>query len=347
MTSKSKKGTPPGTLIYTGKHKNQPIKIETTTYNKSKFKEEKTVVQKIRKSISNKTVTWINIIGIHNSKVVEYIGKEFSINPLILEDILSTNQRPKYELLDKHLYLVLNIIHYKPHKNIDTEQISIIQGKNYVITFQERDNKILDPLKERIAKDNGKIRKMGADYLAYSIVDTIVDNYYQVLEELGEELEKTEVKITKDAKQEDQQKLNQTKRELIKIRKSIWPLREMISGIQRLETRLISKNLKMYFKDLHDHIIQAIDTLETYRDTAHTMSELYMSSMSNKMNEIMKVLTIFSAIFIPLTFITGIYGMNFKYMYELHWEYGYLYAIGIMLVIGVSMLIFFKKKKWM
>lgn len=347
MARKKERGAPPGTLVYTGEHIEQEININLISYNKKELKELKTTADKAKKALAKNKVNWINIVGIHDSKIVEQIGKDFSINQLILEDILNINQRPKQETLDKNIYVVLKMLDYKPNGKLVTEQISLILGKGYLITFQEKEGDDFESIRKRLVENKGRIRTMGADYLAYAIIDAIIDNYYQTLEKLGDELENIETKVLEEPKQEYQHKLNQTKKELIILRKSIWPLRDVINGLVRSENKLITKDLNIYLKDLYDHIIQAIDTVETYKDTTSSINDLYMSSISNKMNEVMKVLTIFAAIFIPLTFIAGLYGMNFKYMPELSWEFGYSYAIGIMALIGITMLVYFKKKKWL
>ncbi|MCF7866834.1 magnesium/cobalt transporter CorA [Candidatus Woesearchaeota archaeon] len=348
LKRKKEKGLPPGTLIYTGEHTEEEINIELIQYNEKQIIETKIQKEQISKKIANNKVNWINITGIHDSEIIEKIGKEFSINPLIQEDILNINQRPKIEQFEKHIYIVMKMPEYKKetHK-LSMEQISLILGKNYVISLQEKQGDVFDTIRNRIKQGKGRIRKKKSDYLAYVLMDSIIDSYYSLLEELGEELEDTEIKLIENPTIEEQHKLNKDKKNLILLRKAVWPVRELISSLQRQDTKLISKELEPYLKDLYDHSVQAIDTVETYRDMTSSMTDLYMSSISNKMNEVMKVLTIFAAIFIPLTFIAGVYGMNFQYMPELNWKYGYLYVWILFLIIGGGMLIYFKRKNWL
>ncbi|MCF7872342.1 magnesium/cobalt transporter CorA [Candidatus Woesearchaeota archaeon] len=344
---KKDKGLPPGTLIYTGEHTEEKINIEIIQYNKKQFSEKKIQKQQLSKKIAKDKVSWINITGIHDPEIIEKIGKEFTINPLIQEDILNTNQRPKIEQFEKHIYIVMKMPEYnKETHKLNMEQISIILGKNYVISLQERKGDVFDTIRERIRQNKGRVRNKKADYLAYILIDSIIDSYYSLLEEFGEELEETEIKLIENPTITEQHKLNNDKKNLILLRKAVWPVRELIGSLQRQTSKLISKELEPYLKDLYDHSIQAIDTVETYRDMTSSMTDLYMSSISNKMNEVMKVLTIFAAIFIPLTFLAGVYGMNFQYLPELQWKYGYLYVWIIFISIGSGMLIYFKKKKW-
>jgi magnesium transporter len=267
---------------------------------------------------------------------------------LVLEDILDTTQRPKMEDFESYIYFALKML-YQPEKNseIIVEQISLILGNNFVISFQESEGDVFNPIRDRIRSNKGRIRKMGSDYLAYALIDAIVDNYFVILEKIGDKIESIENKLIEDPSPENLQTIHYLKREMIFLRKSVWPLREVISVMQRSETELICKSTEIFLRDVYDHTIQVIDTIETYRDMISGMLDIYMSSVSNKMNEVMKVLTIFAAIFIPLTFIAGIYGMNFEFMPELHWEYGYLMVWIIIFVVGLSMIVYFRRKNWL
>ena len=341
----SKKGLPPGSLVYTGEETKEPTYFEIIEYNEKEFNilTPKTVEE--LKAEEGK-VRWINILGVHETHVMEKIGEIFDIHPLVLEDIMNVNHNPKYEETEKYNFFVLKMLNYNKKKfSIDTEQISIIQGKNYVISFQEKKGDVFDSIRKRI-DTRPKFRKQGSDYLAYTLIDSVVDNYFTILGTYSEKLEEIEEKIMVEPHQRDLNELNSQKRELLKLRKSIWPIREIISGIQRTENKHIKKTTLPYYRDVYDHTIQIIDTTETFRDISSGLVDLYMSSISNKMNEVMKVLTIFATIFIPLTFIAGIYGMNFEYMPELAWKYGYLIIWIIFIIIGGGMLLYFKKKKW-
>jgi len=319
---KEKVGLPPGTLVHIGERKTEKIKIPT--------------------------VTWINIDGLQEVGVVEKIGTHFGVHPLILEDILHTGQRPKAEDLGDYLFIVLKMIYHDENEDeIMGEQVSLILGQNYVISFQEREGDIFNPIRERIRNGKGRIRKAGADYLAYALIDAIVDHYFVILEKLGEKIESLEEELVTNPIPETLQMIHTLKRNLIFLRKSVWPLREVISGLERGESPLITEPTGIYLRDVYDHTIQVIDTIETFRDMVSGMLDIYLSSLSNRMNEVMKVLTIIATIFIPLTFIVGIYGMNFKFMPELEWHWGYPTALIIMLLLVGFMLLYFRRKKWL
>ncbi|MFB0509709.1 MAG: magnesium/cobalt transporter CorA, partial [bacterium] len=292
------------------------------------------------------TVTWINIDGIHKVEVIEKIGNCFNLHPLILEDILNTGQRPKIEDFGEHIFLVLKMLYYL-EKEITIEQVSLILGPNFVISFQEREGDVFNNIRERIRNNKGRIRKMGADYLAYSLLDAIVDGYFVILEKVGEEIEDIEEKLIKNPTPKTVQIIHNLKREMISLRKSVWPLREVVGVLERGESALIKKTTGIYLRDVYDHTIQVIDTIETYRDMISGMLDIYLSSISNRMNEVMKILTIIATIFIPLTFIAGIYGMNFRFMPELGWRLGYPAVLFIMVIIGIVMLFYFRRKKWL
>jgi len=346
-TNKSR-GLPPGSLVHIGDKKTDKTKISIIDYSIGKFDEKE--IKNIEECINLKrrpSTTWINIDGLHQVDIIEKIGKCFEIHPLVLEDILNTEQRPKMEDYDKYIFFILKMLYIDDKTNeIQSEQVSIILGQNYVISFQEKIGDVFDPIRERIRKGKGRIRKMGPDYLAYSLIDAIVDNYFSLLENIGDRVEEIESRLISNPIPETLQKIYNLKREMIYLRKSVWPLRELINNLLREESKLIKKNTHVYLRDLYDQTIQVIDTIETFRDMISGMLDIYMSSVSNKMNETMKVLTIFAAIFIPLTFIAGVYGMNFTHMPELNWEYGYVFSLFIMASLVVTMLIFFKRRKW-
>ena len=340
----SKVGSPPGSLVYTGRTKEE-VEITIFDYNEKEYKEIKAKkIEEIFPYKDTPTITWINITGLHKVEMIEKLGKHYNIHPLVLEDILNVDQRPKIEDFGEYMFIVVRMLSYERNE-VKSEQVSIIFGKNFVFTFQERKGDVFEPVRERIRNNKGIIRKMGSNYLVYSLIDVIVDNYFTILEKIGEEIEELEDKVIFHPTQEIVRTIHHLKRNLIILRKSIWPLREVLSTLERGESQLI-KNLSMYFRDIYDHTIQIIDTLETYRDFATGLLDIYLSSLSNRTNEIMKVLTIIGTIFIPLTFITGIYGMNFKYMPELKWKYGYPMVLFVMLVLSIIMLLYFRKKKW-
>jgi magnesium transporter len=294
------------------------------------------------------TVTWMNVDGLHQVEILEKLGECYGLHPLVLEDILNTDQRPKMEDYGEYIYIVLRDLDYSDKSNeIETEQIILIVGSNFVFSFQEREGDTFDPIRDRIRNNKGRIRKMGADYLAYALLDSIVDNYFIILERLGEKIEWLEEKLVTDPARETLQTIHHLKRELLFLRKGVWPLREVINSLARGESSLVTEPTRVYLRDVYDHTIQTIDTIETYRDMVSGMLDIYLSSVSNRLNSVMKVLTIIATIFMPLTFLAGVYGMNFKFMPELEWRWGYPLVWLIMAGTGISMIIYFRRKKWL
>lgn len=344
-----KTGLLPGTLIHIGEQKRENTKITLIDYDETQFKEiELSSIEECSSFKDKPTITWINIDGIHNVEVIEKTGKCFNLNPLLLEDILNTDQRPKMEDYDSYLFIVLKMISYNDvDREIKTEQISLVLGRNYVISFQETGGDVFEYIRDRIRKNMGRIRKLGADYLIYSLLDVIIDNYFIVLEKLGESIDILEEELIRNTKPETLGYLHRLKSEMIFLRKSVWPLRELIGTLERGESALIEKSTRLYLRDVYDHTIQVIDSVETFREMLSGMLDIYLSSISNKTNEIMKVLTMIATIFIPLTFIVGLYGMNFEFMPELKCKWGYPLVLVFMAAIAAFMLRYFKKKKWL
>ncbi|MFO7677563.1 MAG: magnesium/cobalt transporter CorA [Thermoplasmatota archaeon] len=350
-----KKGLPPGSLIHIGEKKTEKVRISIIEYNQEHYQEK--IVQKIENCFpftDEPTITWLNIDGLHDINIIEKIGKQFQIHSLILEDILNTDQRPKVEDYDNHIFFVIKMIYYNEKKaEFTNEQVSLVLGHNFVISFQESIGDVFDGVRERLRNGKGRIRKKGSDYLLYCLIDAVVDNYFLMLEKIGERIENVEEGLVDNPTSKTVQKIHSLKREMIYLRKSVWPLREVINNLQKGESAIIHKETNIFLRDLYDHTIQIIDTVETFRDMISGMLDIYMSSISNKMNEVMKVLTIFAAIFIPLTFIAGIYGMNFDpnisplNMPELEWYFGYPFALILMTGVVIIMLIFFKRKRWL
>jgi len=350
IKKRSKKvGLPPGTLVHIGEKKIEKVRITIIDYDETQFQEKKArTIEECFPFKDKPTVTWINVDGIHQLDIIEKIGKHLNLHPLILEDIVNTGQRPKMEDFGDYIFVVLKMIYYDEKEDeIKAEQVSLILGQNFVISFQEREVDVFNPIRERIRNSKGRIREMGADYLAYALVDEIVDNYFIILERLGEKIEDVEEELVTDPKPETSQAIHNLKREMIFLRKSVWPLREVVSGLERGESALIKEATRIYLRDVYDHTIQVIDAIETSMDMLSGMLDIYLSSISNRMNEVMKVLTIIATIFIPLTFIAGIYGMNFKFMPELGLRWGYFAVLSVMVIIGIGMVIYFRKKKWL
>ncbi len=350
-----KKGMPSGSLVHVGEQKMKDTEITIMDFDEDHFEEKKVKDVKECKRYKDKTTTtWINIDGLHDIEKIEELGKFYGLHPLLMEDILNTYKRPKYEEFEDHLFLVLKMV-YRDKKNgqIIKEQVSVVIGENFVLTFQEKSGDVFDPIRNRIKKEGSRIRSNKADFLAYTLIDAVVDNYFVVLEEFGERIENIESELIDNPEQETLYKIHNTKRDMITLRKSVWPLREVINGFLREDSHLIRDDTRIYLRDIYDHTIQVVDTIETNRDILSGLLDLYLSSISNRMNEVMKVLTIIATIFIPLTFVAGIYGMNFDpdasplNMPELDWYLGYPITLFGMLIIAVVMVIYFRRKKWL
>jgi magnesium transporter len=343
-----KKGLPPGTIVHTGEAKGGKARVTVIDYDEKGVKEKDVEdAGECFEFRGNKRTTWINIDGVHDVALIKKLGEHFGVHPLVLEDIANIEQRPKVEEFKDYLFIVAKMF-YSGQKEgeVDSEQISFILGKDFIISLQESKGDVFEPVRERIRKGRGILRGAGADYLLYALLDAIVDNYFVILEGIGERIEELEEELTENPTNKTLQQLHALKRDMIYIRKGIWPLREVISALSKSDLRLVKKKTRRYLRDVYEHTIQVIDTIEAYRDILSGMVDLYLSSISNKMNEIMKVLTIIATIFIPLTFITGIYGMNFENMPEIGWVHGYPFALGIMLLVALIMFIYFKSRKW-
>jgi len=348
--SRAKKvGLPPGTLLHIGEKRAEKVKITVVNYSETGFEErEAKSVEECFVFKDKPSVTWINVDGLHELEIIEKIGSHFNLHPLILEDIVTTEQRPKFEDLGHYVYIVLKMLYLeKWNKHFTAEQVSLVLGSNFLISFQEKPGDVFDVIRERIRTGKGKITKMGSDDLAYSLMDAIVDHYFVVLEKLGEDVDFLEEQLLSSPGGQTLPVIHGLKRGLIFLRRSVWPLREVISGLERGESPLVEKSTRLYLRDVYDHTIQVMDTVEALRDTVSGMIEIYLSSLSNKLNEIMKMLTLIATIFIPLTFIVGIYGMNFLHMPEIKWRYGYAFVWGVMIAVALAMLIYFRKKKWL
>ena len=348
-SARKKAGQSPGTLMYVGESKEEKVKIKIVDYNQSNLIEKE--VGSIEDCLSFRTkdsVAWINITGIHDITIIEALGKQFNLHPLLLEDVVNTEQRPKMDDYEDYLFIVLKMLYTeKNSKRIQHEQLSLILMPGVVISLQEFEEDVFDPVRERIRKAKGRIRTSGADYLMYALIDTIVDHYFHLFEEIGEQVEALQEEVITDPQPKTLHQIQNLKREMIFLRKSVWPLREIISALVRGESGLVREDVILYLRDVYDHTIQVIDTVETYRDMLSGMLDIYLSSVSNKMNEVMKVLTIIATIFIPLTFLAGLYGMNFKNMPELEIKWAYPALLVIMITIIVFMVFWFKRKKWL
>lgn len=296
----------------------------------------------------SKSISWINVEGTKNKELLQKLDEHFGIHPLVIDDVENLSQRPKMEDYGDYLFFIIKMIAID-EKTLDmvNEQVGIILGKNYLISFQEgKEGDIFEAVRERILNNKGKIRKTGTDYLLYKLIDAVIDNYFNVLEVIGEKIEDLEEELVNHPSTEILHRIQLLKKEMIYLRKSVWPLREAVSNLERVESSLVHSSTRFYFRNLYDHTIQVIDSVESLRDILSGMLDIYLSSISNRLNEVMKVLTIISTIFIPLTFVVGLYGMNFKYMPELSHPWGYPVVLGILVCISIAMLLFFRRKRW-
>lgn len=344
-----KSGLPPGTLVHIGEKSDREIRIKVMDYGRDRCEEKEIKgLQECFYFADTSVVSWIDVEGLHEVELIQQLGDCGGFSPLMLEDIVNTDQRPKLEDFDDYLYIVLKMLHERGNDEIAVEQVSLVVGANFVISFQEGlEGDAFGPVRERIRNGKGKIRTMGADYLAYSLIDAVVDGYFGVLERVGGRIEGLEEEVVASPRPETVRAIHRLKREMIVLRKALWPLREVIGALERRESPLISEPVSVYLRDVYDHTIQAIDAVEAYRDILAGLLDIYLSSLSNRMNEIMKFLTIIGTIFLPLTFIAGIYGMNFRNMPGLDWRWGYFTALLLMLAVAVVMLFYFKRKKWL
>ncbi len=342
-------GLSPGSLVLIGKQKTEAVNIRVIDYDAQHHRDSIIgTCQECEAFRDSPQTTWIDVVGLHEPQVIESIGRMFRLHPLVQESILNTEQRPKAEVFDDHIYIVLKMISVD-HQNdsLDIEQVSLVVTGNCVISFQEKPGDVFDSIRERLRTGKGRLRTSGADYLAYRLVDSIVDNYFVVMEWLGEKTESLEDKVLDNPHEGVLHEAYVLKREVILMRKAVWPLRELIGSLQRSETDLIQESTQMYLRDVYDHTIQMLDTVETMRDIMSGMMDIYLSSISNRMNAIMKVLTIIATIFIPLTFVAGVYGMNFEPMWPKDEPWGYAASLVVMAIMAGVMLVFFRRKRWL
>ena len=344
-----KAGMPPGSLVHIGDTPSEAVSIELFGYDQETFVEQRfQTVDDCLPHLEHPGITWVNVEGVHNVEIIRHLGERYGLHPLVLEDIVNTVQRPKIEDYDDYLFLVLRMLRPTGTGDFTSEQLSIILGPDHLFTFQEGlQGDVFDSVRERIRNGKGKIRGMGADYLAYALIDAIVDSYFSVLEDLGEGIVNLEEELALAPDKTTLFRINDIKREIIFLRKAVWPLREAVSFLEHGDSPLLTPATRVYFRDVYDHTVQVIDTVETYRDLLSGMLDLYLSSISNRTNEIMKFLTVIGTIFMPLTFLVGVYGMNFKHMPELEWRSGYFLLWGIMIALSITMIIYFRRKRWL
>ena len=345
----AKVGLPPGSIIHVGEQKIEKVKITLTEYDEKKVETcDINSVEEIDPYTDTPQVTWVNVSGLHDTELIKQIGEKFNIHPLVLEDILNTETRPKIEITDNYVFIAMKMLTDNNTENhIVTEQVSFILGDTFVFSFLEKSDNIFNPIQDRITNNYGRVRKQESDYLFYALMDVVVDQYFLVLEQIEHNIESLDDEVIKNTDRSQIEKIYNLKNKLLLTRRSIWPLREIFARLTREESKLINKKIMPYLRDLLDHSIQVTETIELQRELTTGIMETHLSMMSFKMNEVMKVLTIIATIFIPLTFIVGVYGMNFRFMPEIEWPWAYFVLWGVMIVITLFMLMFFRRKKWL
>ena len=343
-----KVGKAPGTITYMGHREAAESKVTiveyTDTYHEIHYPGD------IGQIVAHKdppTISWVNIVGLSDETFIEKVGAHFGLNPLILEDIVNTQQRPKIDEFEDYIFGAFRMLYVNDDNELVGEHVALVLMKNCVLVFQELDEDVFNGVRDRLSAKSGRIRTRDSDYLFFALLDSIIDNYFVVLENVGHKIEVLEEEVYENPNREVARRIQQLKKEVLKIRQWIYPVKELVGRLIDSESSLIHKDTKLFLRDAHDHSYEINESLQIYREMTMSLMEMYMSNMSNKMNEVMKVLTIMASIFIPLTFIAGIYGMNFDHMPELHWEYGYYLVWGIMIALFVIMLIYFKKKHWL
>ncbi|MFA7682329.1 MAG: magnesium/cobalt transporter CorA [Candidatus Peribacteraceae bacterium] len=349
LKNPKKRGLPPGTLVHVGRKRTVQPRATVWHYSADAYEEKEIAsAEELEALQKKKGVLWVNVDGIHDTKLVESIGQAMHFHPLLIEDIVSTAQRPKVEDFGEYFFVVTKMLQMDPATgSLDVEQISLVVMENAVLSFQEKPQDVFDDIRERVRQSKGPIRERGADYLAYRLLDAIVDGYYGILSQLGDRIEELEKELLEAPDTSTLTAIHHLQRELVFVRKAVWPLRDVLIHLRPEETSIIKAETQPYLRDVYDHAIQIIDAVETYRDMATNMLSNYLSIVSNRMNQVMKVLTIVATIFIPLTFVAGVYGMNFQHMPELQSPWGYPAVLIFMATIGIGMALFFRWKKWM
>ncbi|MBI9080446.1 MAG: magnesium/cobalt transporter CorA [Pseudodesulfovibrio sp.] len=343
-----KSGMPPGSLIFIGRQKTETPRLRIIDYDIEMMRDE--FIQTIDDAVwakETETTSWINIDGLHEPELIKTVGDKFNLPPMMLEDILNTGQRPKIEEHPDHIFISIKMLFLDDDQGqVKAEQLSAVLAKNYLITFQEQPGDVFEPVRERIKRQNGRLRKLGPDYLLYTLIDCVLDNYLKVIEKMGERIEEMEDEVLGNPVSELLEEINLYRREIAYIRKSVRPAREIISRINKLESDIISADILPYLRDLSDIAELSVDSAEIYKEMLASHITTYNMAMGNRLNEIMQFLTIFATIFIPLTFLAGIYGMNFDVIPELHYKYGYFVLLSIMVAVTITMLLYFKKRRW-
>jgi magnesium transporter len=343
-----KSGLPPGTLVHIGEKRAETVRISVFDYDEAHFQERTGVKPEEVTAPGDAMVRWVDIGGIHRMDVLETFGKTFGLHPLLLEDIANTDQRPKLDDYGTYGYVVLKMLYEGDRRgDINVEQVSLVFGENFLLSFQENGGDVFQVIKERLRAGKGRLRHAGSDYLLYALMDAIVDRYFAVLENLGEKIETLQDAVVTNPQPETLRDIHSLKRQLLFFRRSVWPLRDVLNNLSRSDGQFLQGTTKVFYRDVYDHVIQIVDTIESLREMVSSMMEIYLSSVSYRLNAVMKVLTIITTIFMPLSFIASIYGMNFEHMPELKSTWGYPAVLAVMAISGGGMLYFFKQKKWL
>ena len=348
VQKRSKKtGLSPGTLVHIGENRTETVEITLFNYAGAQCDERTVTNPNDLQPPADETVTWINVGGVHKIDVLEAFGKQFGLHPLLLEDIANTDQRPKLDDYETYVFLVVKMLAVTDRGGILVEQVSFVLGRNYVLSFQENGTDVFSPVRDRLRAGKGRLRHNGSDYLLYALVDAVVDQYFAVLESLGEKIETLQERVMADPKPDILRDIHALKRQLLFVRRAVWPLREVTNSLSRSDCPYLHEPTKVFFRDVYDHVVQIVDTIETLREMLSASLEIYLSSVSYRLNAVMRVLTVITTIFMPLSFIASVYGMNFEHMPELKWEWGYPFVLGAMGLVAAGMLIGFRRRKWL
>lgn len=343
-----KTGMPPGTAVYVGEQLPSAFSLQLVEYDAENFEEKHILdAEQVRSCATSSRISWLNIDGVSDISSLRTIAGFFTLHPLLLEDIANTNQRPKCEEYPEHLFFVLRMFRFAEDREIISEQVSLVLGKDYVLSFQESQGDVFEPIRDRLRHSKGRVRNAGADYLAYALIDVIVDHYFLIMEHFEERLEGIEDELMQNPQADTLQRIYQGRREALDLRRAIWPLREALANLAKTDSPLLAKETRLYLRDAMDHAERVIEAIELYRETVATMTEIYLGTMSERLNQQTKMLTIIATIFIPLTFIAGVYGMNFRIMPELEWRYGYFLVLAFMAAVALGMLYYFRRRGWL
>lgn len=339
----------PGTPMFIGRQRDAPVQLDRIVYDADRLEEQRNAaVADCAATSGSSRVSWISVSGVHDIPLLMQLGEAFGLDPMTLEDIANTNHRPKCELFPNYLFIVLKMLWYEQNGDrVAAEHVSLILGDNFVLSFLEDEGDLFDGVRHRIRHQVGRIRSMNADYLAYCLMDVIIDHYFAVVQSIGDEVEVVDDSLMLEPRHDFIRIIHHFKREVMTLRRAVWPMREVASQLTRRETPLLREETLVFWRDLYDHTVQVIEMVEASREMLASLHDSYLSSLSNRMNEVMKVLTIISTIFIPLSFIAGVYGMNFENMPELRWREGYRMVLLLMVVVGFSLLVFFRKRRWL